>query len=155
MLLPRTVFEAASRGGNYRPYPLRRAAVLAARIALAAALVVLNWVALPPARAAENKVVVKIANFTYSPDVITVTPGTTVTWVNHDDIPHTVTATGKAFRSRALDTDDAFTFTFTTTGDYAYFCALHPKMTGKVVVAPVAGHATRSQDQRMSTRNGL
>lgn len=157
MMTRLAVSEQPSRCGNCRSRSLRRAAVLAAKIALAAAVLILNVIALPPARAADNdnKLIVEIANFTYSPNIITVTPGTTVTWVNHDDIPHTVTATAKAFRSPALDTDDAFTFTFTTPGDYAYFCSLHPHMTGKVVVGPAAGHANRSRNQQMLTRHGL
>jgi plastocyanin len=77
---------------------------------------------------------VKIDNFTFSPQQVTVKAGDTVTWVNHDDIPHTVTSTTMAFRSKALDTDDKFSFTFATPGSYAYFCSLHPHMTGTIVV---------------------
>ncbi|MDQ0467617.1 cupredoxin domain-containing protein [Labrys wisconsinensis] len=91
------------------------------------------------AAAAPAAVTVTIDNFSFTPAVATVTPGTTVTWVNHDDIPHTVVETDKAFRSKALDTDDRFSFTFTTPGDYAYFCSLHPHMTGKIIVRPGAG----------------
>lgn len=89
--------------------------------------------AAPAAPAAVAKVV--IGNFTFGPPVLVVKPGTTVTWVNGDDIPHTVVADDKkTFRSKVLDTDDAFSFTFTTPGSYAYFCSIHPHMTGKVVV---------------------
>jgi plastocyanin len=77
---------------------------------------------------------VSIDNFTFSPAVLTVAKGTTVTWVNHDDIPHTVVNKDKAFRSKALDTDDSFSYTFTTSGTFDYFCGLHPHMVGKVVV---------------------
>ena len=77
---------------------------------------------------------VKIHDFAFVPEQLTVKPGTTVTWVNEDDIPHTVVATGKAFRSRALDTDDKFSFTFTTPGSYEYFCSLHPHMKAMVTV---------------------
>jgi plastocyanin len=73
-------------------------------------------------------------NFTFSPAEITIAPGTTVRWVNHDDIPHTVVEAGKAFRSKVLDTDDSFSMTFTSSGSFAYFCSLHPHMTGKVIV---------------------
>jgi amicyanin len=90
------------------------------------------FLAVAPARAAD--VEVKIDNFVYNPQQITVKAGTTVTWTNHDDIPHTVTSSTGAFRSKALDTDDKFTFTFTTPGTYKYFCALHPHMTGSIVV---------------------
>ena len=74
-----------------------------------------------------------IDNFTFAPAQLTVKVGTTVTWNNHDDIPHTVVSAGK-FRSKALDTDDSFSFTFTAAGDYKYFCSLHPHMTGMIKV---------------------
>lgn len=77
---------------------------------------------------------VKIDNFTFAPAELTVAPGTTVTWTNDDDIPHTVTATAKTFKSKPLDTNDHFAFTFMVPGDYAYFCSLHPHMTGKIIV---------------------
>jgi plastocyanin len=77
---------------------------------------------------------VKIDNFTFGPAVLTVKAGTTVTWINHDDIPHTVVSTDKVFKSKVLDTDEQFSSTFSTQGTFAYFCSIHPKMTGKVVV---------------------
>jgi plastocyanin len=77
---------------------------------------------------------VTIDNFVFNPQTITVKAGDTVTWVNHDDIPHTTTSKTGGFRSKALDTDDKFSFTFTTPGSFAYFCALHPHMTGSIVV---------------------
>jgi plastocyanin len=77
---------------------------------------------------------VSIDNFTFSPAEIVVTPGSTVTWTNADDIPHTVTATDKSFRSKPLDTNDHVSFAFPTPGTYSYFCSLHPHMTGKVIV---------------------
>ncbi|HEY7662188.1 MAG TPA: cupredoxin family copper-binding protein [Xanthobacteraceae bacterium] len=84
---------------------------------------------------------VKIDNFTFSPQRLTVKAGTTVTWINEDDIPHTVAASTKAFKSKALDTDDKFSFTFTTPGTYEYFCSLHPHMTGTIVVEAATGSA--------------
>jgi plastocyanin len=84
--------------------------------------------------AAASEVTVKIANFTFSPADLTITPGTTVTWVNNDDIPHALVETEKTFRSKALDTDDRFSFTFTAPGEFSYFCSLHPHMTGKITV---------------------
>ncbi len=84
--------------------------------------------------AAASEVTVKIANFTFSPADLTITLGTTVTWVNNDDIPHALVETEKTFRSKALDTDDNFSFTFTTPGEFTYFCSLHPHMTGKITV---------------------
>jgi plastocyanin len=90
-----------------------------------------------PARAADIEV--KIDNFVFNPQQITVKAGDTVTWVNHDDIPHTVTSKTMAFRSKAMDTDDKFSFTFATPGTFPYFCALHPHMTGTIVVEASAG----------------
>jgi amicyanin len=77
---------------------------------------------------------VKIDNFTFGPVELTVKAGTTVTWTNRDDIPHTVVSTDKVFKSKVLDTDEQFSFTFSTPGTFPYFCSIHPKMTGKVVV---------------------
>ena len=81
---------------------------------------------------AEDKAVT-IDNFTFAPAELTVKVGTTVTWTNHDDIPHTVVSAGK-FRSKAMDTDNSFSFTFTDAGEYKYFCSLHPHMTGTIKV---------------------
>ena len=77
---------------------------------------------------------VKIDNFSFTPAELKVAVGTTVTWTNGDDIPHTVVSTDKVFKSKVLDTGDKFSFTFTTAGTFPYFCSIHPKMTGKVIV---------------------
>ena len=77
---------------------------------------------------------VVIDNFNFTPKEITVAKGTTVTWVNHDDVPHTVVSRDQKFKSKALDTDDQFSFTFTDAGTYVYFCSVHPIMIGKVTV---------------------
>jgi plastocyanin len=77
---------------------------------------------------------VKIDNFAFSPAVVTVKAGTQVTWVNKDDVPHTVDSTQGKFKSAALDTDDKFQFRFTEPGEYPFYCRMHPKMTGKVIV---------------------
>jgi plastocyanin len=77
---------------------------------------------------------VRIDNFSFNAPVLTVKRGTTVTWVNGDDIPHTVVAANGAFKSKVLDTDDRFSFTFAKPGQFSYFCSLHPHMTGKIVV---------------------
>ena len=78
---------------------------------------------------------VKIDNFSFAPRELTVAVGTTVTWTNHDDIPHTVVSTeGSIFKSKVLDTDEKFSYTFSRVGTFPYFCSIHPKMTGKVVV---------------------
>ena len=77
---------------------------------------------------------ITIDNFMFSPMTLTVPVGTTVTWTNKDDIPHTVVNTDQKFKSKALDTDDSFSYTFTQPGTYEYFCSMHPKMTAKIVV---------------------
>ncbi|HEY7402504.1 MAG TPA: cupredoxin family copper-binding protein [Candidatus Angelobacter sp.] len=77
---------------------------------------------------------VKIDNFVFSPNTVTVPAGATIHWTNHDDIPHNVVADDKSFKSKVMDTDEGFSYTFTKPGTYTYFCSIHPKMTGKVVV---------------------
>ena len=77
---------------------------------------------------------VKIDNFSFGPAEVTVTPGTTVKWINHDDIPHTVVSTEPAFKSKVLDTDESFSYKFEKPGKYFYFCSIHPKMTATVIV---------------------
>lgn len=77
---------------------------------------------------------VKIDNFSFGPQTITVAVGTTVTWINRDDIPHTAVSTDGVFKSKVMDTDENFSTTFTKPGTYPYYCTIHPKMTGKVVV---------------------
>jgi len=78
---------------------------------------------------------IKIDNFSFGPATITIPAGSTVTWTNNDDVPHVVSSDdNKLFKSKALDTDDRFSFTFTKPGTYNYYCAIHPKMTAKIVV---------------------
>lgn len=89
------------------------------------------------AKAQESQTItadVKIDNFSFGPAAITVKAGTTVTWTNRDDIPHTVVSDDKLFKSKVLDTDEKFSYTFGKPGTYPYFCSIHPKMTGRVVV---------------------
>ena len=81
-----------------------------------------------------NAAAVQIDNFHYSPAMLVVAPGTTVTWTNDDDSPHSVREKDGKFKSAALDTDDKFSQTFTAPGEYEYFCSIHPYMTGKIVV---------------------
>ncbi len=111
-------------------------------ICLAALLVIAAGLLLPgqaspgaspqekPASSAE----VKIDNFSFGPATLTISVGTTVTWTNRDDIPHNVVSNDKVFKSKVLDTDEKFSFTFTKAGTYPYFCGIHPHMTGKVIV---------------------
>jgi plastocyanin len=94
---------------------------------------------LAPLAAQTNEVAVVIDNFVFTPERLTVKPGTTVTWTNHDDIPHTVAAKDRAFKSKVMDTDEPFAFTFATPGEYTYFCSLHPHMTATIVVEGTAG----------------
>jgi len=87
---------------------------------------------------AADATVVKIGNFTFGPQELKIKAGTTITWTNEDDIPHTVVSPNN-FRSKVLDTDGTYSFTFTTPGTYKYFCSLHPHMTGTIVVEAVTG----------------
>jgi len=81
-----------------------------------------------------------IHNFTFTPQTLTVKAGTTVTWINKDDIPHGIASSNNAFKkSGALDTDDSYSFAFTTPGTYKYFCYLHPHMVGSIVVEAATG----------------
>jgi plastocyanin len=77
---------------------------------------------------------VKIDNFSFGPQTVTVPVGATVTWTNRDDIPHTVVSTDGVFKSKVRDTDEKFSYTFDKAGTYPYYCSVHPKMTGRVVV---------------------
>jgi len=106
--------------------------------AMPAIAVMLMLVASPSAKANDQSSAasaeVKIDNFVFGPQTVTVPVGTTVTWTNHDDIPHTVVSTEGAFKSKVRDTDEKFSYTFTKAGTYPYYCSVHPKMTGTVVV---------------------
>jgi amicyanin len=77
---------------------------------------------------------VKIDNFVFGPQTLTVRVGATVTWTNKDDIPHTTVSTDGVFKSKVMDTEDKFSYKFDKAGTYSYYCTIHPKMTGKVVV---------------------
>jgi len=112
------------------PAALRRLAPLLALAAPVLGGAIPGTVAAAPAKV----VTVSIRSFAFTAQVITVAPGTTVTWTNMDEDPHTVTANDKSFHSPALDTGGKFSFTFTRPGEFAYFCSLHPHMTGKVIV---------------------
>jgi plastocyanin len=101
---------------------------------VAALLVTAASVPRTASAADSTAVVVAIDNFSFTPQEIKVKAGTTITWTNHDDIPHTVVSTDQLFKSKALDTDDKFTTTLSKPGTYSYFCSIHPKMQGKVLV---------------------
>jgi plastocyanin len=107
------------------------AAVAAALLAAAATF--------PAASAQAADTEVKIDQHAFIPQRVAVKAGTTVTWINDDDVPHTVASSTKLFKSKALDTGDRFSFTFTTPGAYQYFCSVHPYMTGAIVVEAATG----------------
>jgi len=100
----------------------------------AARATALLWLFMLPANAAEVKV--GIDNFAFTPETLTIKPGDTVVFENHDDIPHLVVDSAGKFRSKALDTNDTFSVSFDKPGEIAYFCGLHPHMKGRIVVAP-------------------
>ena len=106
------------------------APILIAMLLLSPALPQANANDQPSARNAD----IKIDNFSFGPQTVTVPVGTTVTWTNRDDIPHTVVSTDGVFKSKVQDTDEKFSYTFTKPGTYPYFCSVHPKMTGQVIV---------------------
>jgi plastocyanin len=77
---------------------------------------------------------VQVDNFTFGPETLTVPVNSTVTWVNKDDVPHVIASTDGLFKSKALDTDDKYSYTFTKPGTFNYYCTIHPRMTGKIIV---------------------
>ena len=87
---------------------------------------------------AADAAAVKIGNFTFGPQELRVKAGATITWTNEDDMPHTVVSPNN-FRSKVLDTEGIYSFTFITPGTYKYFCSLHPHMTGTIVVEAATG----------------
>jgi plastocyanin len=109
------------------------------RIATALAVALAVAAGFPVASAQAAGLEVNIDQFAFAPQSITVKAGTTVNWTNEDDVPHTVASSSKLFKSKALDTKDKFSFTFTTPGTYEYFCSLHPHMTAAIVVEAATG----------------
>ncbi len=122
--------------GVYKPQSVLRALRLAAMFAVLASTSCLaedaNIASVGPAAT------VNMDHNTFVPGEITVAPGTTVTWVNNESMPHTVVDSNKAFRSKTLVKDASFSFTFATAGDYSYLCSIHPNMKGKVIVKPAS-----------------
>jgi len=102
-----------------------------------AALVVFMSLASPVFAADAPANQIAINEYMYMPATLNIAAGTKVTWVNHDEVPHTIVDSGpdKVFHSAALDTDETYSYTFTKPGTYHYFCTLHPKMVGTIVVA--------------------
>jgi plastocyanin len=122
-----------------------QSALLAASLGAVCAPIVAPLVLLAHAQSTASANGISIDNFTFNPPTLTVKAGTTVTWTNKDDIPHGIASANNAFvRSKAMDTDDSFSFIFTTPGTYQYFCYIHPHMTGTIVVqAATGGTATQ------------
>jgi plastocyanin len=120
--------------GQFRSVAARFAVSRALVVAILLGPIVGAMLAFGAVAAQDATNVVTIDHFTFTPPELTVAVGTTVKWVNHDDIPHLVVNKDKAFRSKALDTDDSFSYTFASAGTFDYFCALHPQMVGKVIV---------------------
>jgi plastocyanin len=118
-------------------FPKRTKSFLAVSATILAAVVIMGIGSPRLAVRADNKMPlgteVKIDNFSFGPD-LTIPAGTTVTWTNHDDAPHVVASDTNIFKSKALDTDERFAYTFTKPGTYVYYCTVHPRMTAKVVV---------------------
>ena len=115
--------------------PRGRLALAIAAAILAGAAAGGALAALPTATPATAQApVVTIGNFTFGPMTLTVPVGSQVTWLNADDVPHTVVAVDQTFHSRPIDSDERFSFVFTKPGVYSYFCSLHPRMIGKVIV---------------------
>jgi plastocyanin len=115
--------------GTLGPGGLARRLLL--RRALGAGIVVA--IASRTATAADAEIIVD--NFTFSPVPLTVKTGATVTWVNHDDIPHSIVCPALKMKSHPMDTDETFAYRFEQEGTFDYICGLHPHMHGQVVVA--------------------
>src|ERR1700686_4171563 len=117
---------------------MTRRNVWVAGLAMPVVIALLLLVGSPNATAADQPAAasteVKIDNFSFGPQTVTVPVGATVVWTNSDDIPHTAVSTEGLFKSKVMDTDEKFSYTFTKAGTYPYYCTIHPKMTGKVVV---------------------
>jgi plastocyanin len=111
----------------------RKWLIIAARSTVAAITCKIAHASDPPP-GLQPGVVIQIDNFTFTPSAVTVQAGTTVTWTNRDDIPHLVLMRAQKLRSKVMDTGDSFSHTFRDPGNFDYFCALHPHMTGKVIV---------------------
>ncbi|OLE14075.1 MAG: amicyanin [Acidobacteria bacterium 13_1_20CM_4_56_7] len=107
---------------------------MAVVLPLALAMVLVLHPIRAKSEAAASPMEVRVDNFTFGPDTLTVPVNSTVTWVNKDDVPHTIASSDRVFKSKALDTDDKYSYTFAKVGTYAYYCSIHPKMVGKIVV---------------------
>jgi len=126
------VVQVAKTGRNI---PMRKAFYLVAIAALAVPVLVTAKYRTIEAKADEKPALeVKIDNFAFAPQTLTVPAGSRVTWINKDDMPHSVVDKDQAFKSKALHTDEKFSYTFDKPGTYDYLCSIHPTMTGKIIV---------------------
>jgi plastocyanin len=107
---------------------------MALTLPLALATVLILYPTRAKSEAAASPTEVRVDNFTFGPATLTVPVNSTVTWVNKDDLPHVIASDDGVFKSKALDTDDKYSYTFTKAGTYPYYCSIHPKMLGKIVV---------------------
>lgn len=108
--------------------------MLAAALPLAVAAALLVHPTRARSEGQSSPTEVRVDNFSFGPETLTVPANSTVTWVNKDDVPHVIASNDGLFKSKALDTDDKFSFTFNKAGTYSYYCSIHPKMVGKIVV---------------------
>jgi plastocyanin len=129
-MLSMQIHRGCLQGAQFSPRLHRPTRMAAAFVALLSTGIL--WTGTSQAEAAPN--MIEISNFSFAPAALTVPVGTTVTWVNDDDEPHTVVESNALFKSHALDTGDKFSFTFTTPGKFQYFCTIHAHMVGTVVV---------------------
>ena len=113
---------------------LFRGSLAIALLVALAGLVVLRPTGARSEEAKSSPTEVRVDNFSFGPETLTVPTNSTVTWVNKDDVPHVIASNDGLFKSKALDTDDKYSFTFTKAGTYPYYCSVHPKMVGKIVV---------------------
>jgi plastocyanin len=107
---------------------------LAVGVSVLVAMVILNPPRAKSQGSSSQPAEVKIDNFSFTPETLTVPANSAVTWINKDDVPHVIASNDGVFKSKGLDTDDKYSYTFTKPGTYAYYCSIHPKMTGKIVV---------------------
>ena len=127
---------AGPKGPFHKPRLVRHERWILAGIGIAGILLTTaSCFAAEPA-ATNQEISVSIENMLFDPAEVTIAPGTTVTWLNKDVMPHTAVDNNKSFRSKILAKGDKFSFTFTTPGDYNYICSVHPNMKGSVIVKP-------------------
>ncbi|HKV49146.1 MAG TPA: cupredoxin family copper-binding protein [Candidatus Acidoferrales bacterium] len=100
-----------------------------------------------------NTYQIAIQDFSFHPATLTVPMGTRVTWTNKDEEPHTVFSSDSVFKSKALDTDDNFSFTFSKPGTYEYFCSVHPKMVAKIIVEASSHKKSPMKSMKMGPVN--